>query len=100
MTKATERPETPGVVLAACGSDTVWLLEGEEHMAALLSNAPGYPTPAVRLQFTDADAFTGFLSPHGMTPQSLWAIHPNIIARMEEADEIRDVPMDAPKAEV
>lgn len=89
MTTATEQKD-PGVILAACGSTAAWLLQGEDHLADLLSGTAGYPLPVVRWQFDDADAFAGFLQDRGLAIAELWSIHPNVIARLETADEIRD----------
>jgi hypothetical protein len=80
----------PGIVLAACSDQGAWLLSGEEHINALLEGR-GYPVPGMRLRFDDADALADYLEPGGLDVSGLWTIHGNILARLQQAGELRDV---------
>ena len=84
-----------GLVLLTC-ADAHWVLQGEPHLSALIEGQAGYPTPVLRVCLHDMDAVLDLLTPLGVTPAALWAVHPNIVARLRQAGELRDItPADA-----
>ncbi|WP_118136832.1 hypothetical protein [Oceanicella sp. SM1341] len=83
-------PPAPGIILAEVGQ-SYWLLEGEEHLSALLSNQAPYPRPVRCLRFDSDFAFRLFQS-RAEGPASLWGINPAIIDRLKRHDELEMVP--------
>lgn len=85
-----EKPGTQSIILAHAG-DTYWLLQGEDHFEAFLSAEAPYPTPVFCVFFHKLAELTAFLEAESVTIEELWKIHPEIIARLERADELRRI---------
>ncbi len=78
--------EDGNIVLAGIGGG-YWLLAGENHLNALLANNAPYPKPVHCIVFESEFDLMRAL-PAGQTKESLWAIHPDIVARLERHDEL------------
>ena len=86
-----DRIDTDTLVLAACADQGAWLLEGEDHINALLQGQGGYPVPVRRIRFADAEALAEYLLPRGQDISALWTIHGNVLARLQQAGELHDL---------
>ncbi|TZG32227.1 MULTISPECIES: hypothetical protein [Agrobacterium] len=63
------------------------LLDGEAHLSAMMSNEKPYPKPVRCLSLSSMAALEDLL-PEGISPGALWSIHPAIVARLKENDEL------------
>ncbi|MCD2184681.1 hypothetical protein [Rhizobium sp. GN54] len=72
-----------------------WLLDGDAHLSAMLSNEKPYPKPVRCLGLPSMSAL-GELLPEGVTPGELWAVHPDIVARLKQNDELVAVELAQP----
>lgn len=81
-------PEEPAdfILLAQVGR-AWWLLEGEAHLNALLSNLAPYPKPVRCLRF-ETELDLRMAMPEGLSPTALWSIHPGIVDRLIRNDEL------------
>ena len=77
----TPRAEDSGILLADLHG-SILLIEGEAHLDAMLTTKDGFPTP-VRYIRIDSTAALDALLPDDVEIDSLWAIHPEIVARLE-----------------
>jgi hypothetical protein len=64
-----------------------WLLDGEAHLNAMMSNQDPYPRP-VRCLRLQSVAELNDLMPDGVGVSALWAIHPAVIERLKQNDEL------------
>ena len=78
--------ETAGILLGQV-ANAYWLLEGEEHLDALLSGKAPYPTPVRCLRFSSSIHIQA-LMPEGQQAGHLWGVHPAIIERLKRRDEL------------
>ena len=75
-----------GIILISEGNG-YWLVQGEAHFGALLSNEEEYPVPVLCVRFESLYEMTSAM-PEGVTLASHWAVHPNIIKRLEQQGHI------------
>ncbi len=67
-----------------------WMLYGEEHINAMLTNMNPYPKPVHFIRFeTEFDA--RLYLPDGTSLMDLWGINPAIIERMRSAKELVEI---------
>ncbi|MBD8891290.1 hypothetical protein [Roseibium litorale] len=78
--------ETAGVLLGQVGN-AYWLLDGEEHLDALLSGQESYPAPVKCLRFSSSFHMQA-LMPMGQQTGHLWGVHPAIIERLKRRGEL------------
>jgi hypothetical protein len=83
------------IVLAQVGK-AYWLLDGETHLDAMLSNVTPYPTPVHCLRFSSMGQLADML-PEGQATDDLWGIHPGIIERLKSKDEL--IVLDLPETD-
>ncbi|MEC9431550.1 MAG: hypothetical protein VYD87_01470 [Pseudomonadota bacterium] len=82
------------IVLARVPGGGCWMLEGEAHLDALLSNSAPYPLPVRCIDFASEAALSRALA--GGPPLSgLWRIHPAILRRLVRADQLAVIDFDA-----
>jgi hypothetical protein len=82
-----KKPMDDTIVLANVG-DAYWLLEGERHLTALLTQDAPYPTPVCTARFPDNVTLDAFLQGQDTQLSSLWSVHPNIINRLKHDEEL------------
>lgn len=79
-----------GIMIVAI-KDNHYLAMGEAHMQAMLAGDAPYPTPIACVAFRDM----AHLTEHVETGlDGLWAIHPDVIARLRRKGEILDKVID------
>lgn len=83
-----EEPEDIIVVVQV--RNNFWLLEGEEHLSAMLSGQTPYPTPVRCLQFETEIDFKLYL-PDCVPLGQLWGINPLIIERLRRENELLEI---------
>ncbi|MDO6590549.1 hypothetical protein DS901_18320 [Loktanella sp. D2R18] len=93
--ETSQAADDTGIILVQA-EDAYWLLDGESHMSALLSGKAHYPTPVRMVAFDDLMALHAFLTTKNHQLASLWAVHPGIVDRLREDDEL--VTLTAPRA--
>ncbi|MDT8343070.1 MAG: hypothetical protein RQ752_01445 [Thermohalobaculum sp.] len=84
-------PDEPegGIVIVQVRSN-YWLLEGEEHLSAMLSGLQPYPTPVRCLKFETEIAFKLFL-PDCVPLGQLWGINPLIVERLRQQEHLVEI---------
>lgn len=78
-------------VILAQVADTHWVLQGENHLNALLTGQGAYPTPVRSVIFESAAALDVFLQTQDVQLGSLWSVHPAIINRLKSNDELVEI---------
>lgn len=68
-------------------NQSFWLLDGEAHLDALVSNMAAYPKP-VRCLRLQTVAELNDLLPDGVGMSALWAVHPAVAGRLKQNDEL------------
>lgn len=75
-----------GIVLVCC-DESYWLLEGDEHLSAMLAGEENYPKPVKMITYASSyDLQIGL--PEGISIGKLWSIHPGIIGRLRREKDI------------
>lgn len=69
--------------------NSYWLLEGEEHIDALLSGLRPYPKPVRCLAFDSEFELNLYLG-DGQSLMNLWGINPLIVERLRKNNEMID----------
>lgn len=82
------------VLIRAEGS--CWLIEGERHMNAMLSNLEDFPRPVRCINFESRIEILAFL-PDDAGLDELWAINPEIVARLERDGDLQEMTVVAPE---
>ncbi|SHN13242.1 hypothetical protein [Roseibium suaedae] len=85
-TQDLQTDEIGGMLLAQVGN-AYWLLEGEEHLDALLNGRDPYPTPVKCLRFSTASHLQSMM-PEGQNTGQLWGVHPAIVERVKRRGEL------------
>ncbi len=75
-----------GIVLVEV-NQSFWLLDGEVYLNAMISNLGTYPKP-VRCLRLQTVAELNDLLPDGAGVNALWAVHPSVIERLKQNDEL------------
>ncbi|MEM7059655.1 MAG: hypothetical protein AAF557_18880 [Pseudomonadota bacterium] len=84
-----ERGSRDSIVLVEVNG-SFWMLHGEEHLNAMLTNMNPYPKPVHFIRFeTEFDA--RLYLPDGTSLMDLWGINPAIIERMRNAKELVEI---------
>lgn len=83
-----------GILLVEVGQ-SFWLLDGEMHLSAMATDEKPYPKPVRCLSLPSMTAL-GDLLPEGVSPAQLWAVHPAIIARLNQNGELVAVELAPP----
>lgn len=87
-----DRGSTDRIVLVEVNG-SYWMLYGEQHISAMLSNMAPYPKPVNFIRFeTEFDA--RLYLPDGTSLMDLWGINPAIVDRMREAQELVEIQPD------
>nr|WP_321483150.1 hypothetical protein [uncultured Cohaesibacter sp.] len=81
-----EKGEANAILLAQVG-ESYWLVEGDEHLAALLSAEQSYPTPVYCVRFASMFELSS-LPGGGINTADLWAIHAGIIDRLKTENQL------------
>lgn len=79
--------ESGGEIIIITMNQSYWLANGIVHLDAILMGGAPYPTPIRCVRFRDAWHLQSYI-PDGT--QGLWAIHPEIIARLRRDGELAD----------
>ncbi|MEM1383688.1 MAG: hypothetical protein AAF713_16745 [Pseudomonadota bacterium] len=87
-------PEEPGdrIVLVSV-QDAYWLLEGEQHLKAMLSGLSPFPVPVRCITFETAFDLNLFL-PDDTPVSGLWGINPLIIERLRRDEVLLETKVD------
>ncbi len=78
--------EKTSILLISC-SESYWVLEGEEHLNAMLSDEAYYPKPVRMINYQSSYELQMDL-PEGIFTGNLWGIHPGIIERLRRLKDI------------
>nr|WP_320142338.1 hypothetical protein [uncultured Cohaesibacter sp.] len=81
-----EKSEANAILLVQVG-ESYWLVEGDEHLAVLLSAEQSYPTPVYCVRFASMFELSS-LPGGGMDIADLWAIHTGIIDRLKTENQL------------
>ncbi|HEU0220841.1 MAG TPA: hypothetical protein VFR34_01335 [Paracoccaceae bacterium] len=79
-------PEGPEIIIISM-NQSYWLANGLVHLDAILMGGQPYPTPIRCVAFANLLHLQSYI-PEGTG--NLWAIHPDIIARLRRDGEIVD----------
>lgn len=82
-----ENPNDEELVLIKTG-EGYFLLEGEDHLGAMLACDAPYPTPVHCIECDSDVDMDLFLERHDVQLGSLWGINPAIIARLIRNGEL------------
>ncbi|WP_090075023.1 hypothetical protein [Cohaesibacter marisflavi] len=78
---------TAASILIAQLDEGYWLIEGDQHLAALLSAEEPYPTPVYCVRFASKFEMASLPS-GGIDTADLWAIHTGIIDRLKRENQL------------
>jgi hypothetical protein len=78
--------DAPEVIIITV-NDGYWLANGVVHLDAILMGGKPYPTPIRCVAFRDIFHLRSYI-PDGT--EGLWAIHPEIVARLRREGELVD----------
>ncbi len=82
------------VLIRAEGS--CWLIEGERHMNAMLTNLEYFPRPVRCINFESRFEMQAFL-PDDASLDQLWAINPEIVARLQRDGDLQEMTVVGPE---
>lgn len=85
----TASDEAPEIVLISA-EEAFWLVDGEDHLDALLKGPEGYPTPVGCILFPSIAALEAELGVP-IKEADMWSIHPAIIARLREDAHLLEI---------
>ncbi|MEL6478804.1 MAG: hypothetical protein AAFR17_15850 [Pseudomonadota bacterium] len=74
------------IILVAV-KESYWLLEGEPHLNAMLSDMAPFPKPVRCVQF-DSEFDLNLFLPDGQNLMGLWGINPAIVERLKKKNEL------------
>lgn len=87
-----DRRSTDRIVLVEVNG-SFWMLYGEQHIDAMLTNMKPYPKPVHFMRF-ESDFDLRLYLPDGVSIADLWGINPAIVERMRENDELVEIAPD------
>ncbi|MEM7240061.1 MAG: hypothetical protein AAF501_19840 [Pseudomonadota bacterium] len=77
------------IVLISC-NESYWMLEGEDHIQAMLTDLKPFPKPVRCISFENQLDLALFL-PKGTALNELWGINPLIVARLREKNQLIEI---------
>lgn len=83
--------QTTGQIVIAGAGNSFWLLQGEDHLGALLEGSENYPTPVLCARFASVDDLDDLLASEDTDRADLWEIQSAIITRLGHRGELQDL---------
>jgi hypothetical protein len=81
-------PGADDIILVTAEGQT-WLLQGEPHAHAMLSDEGDFPTPVFCVEFPAQYALSRFLDRHGGDLTELWEINPTVKSRLQDRNALQ-----------
>lgn len=77
-------------IVLVCVNDAYWMLEGEPHIKAMLTDLEPFPKPVRCISFENQLDLALFL-PKGTVLNDLWGINPLIVARLRDKNQLIEI---------